>query len=86
MEHDYSTYYTFDWMVSGGTHGNISLILFFENWADMAPNEEDLQAFIVRVLGEGKAKEVKAAFEACVKSSRSTIVRYIPELSILHEE
>jgi len=86
MEHDYPTYYAFDWMVSGGTHGSVSLVLFFENWADMAPNEEDLEAFIVRVLGEDKAKEANEAFEACVKSSRSTIVRFIPELSIVHEE
>lgn len=86
VEHGYPTYYVFDWPVSGVTGHDVTLALLYTSWADMAPEEEKLSEFMIRIMGEAKAKAAQEAFQACVKSSSSTIVRFVPELSVMNQE
>jgi hypothetical protein len=83
-EHDYPTYYIFDWVVNGGEGSSVTLAVFHENYADMAPPEERMPAFMARVLGEEGAAEAYENFTASVKTTSSKIVKYLPELSVLH--
>lgn len=82
---DYPTYYVFDWNIMGGKGNTVTLAIFYENWADMAPEEETLQAMMVRVMGEEDAYALQEAFSSTYKYAESGVVRYLPDLSIQQE-
>jgi len=85
-EHDFPTYYQFSWPINGSSGNGVTLALFFENYADMAPPEEKMQEFMKRVLGEEEAQAAVDKFTGAIRSSSSRIVRYLPGLSIVHEK
>jgi hypothetical protein len=82
---DYPTYYIFDWNIHSGTGNTVSLAIFYENWADMAPDEEPLQAFMARVMGEEEANSLQEAFATTYSHVDTAVVRYLDELSINKE-
>ena len=86
MEHDYPIYYTFDWLINGGTGNQVTLALFHENWADMAPPEEKMMEFMARVLGEEEAKTLGETLNSSFTSTETAVVRYLPGPSIVHEK
>ena len=85
VEHDYPTYYAFDWPVNGTPDNIVTLALFFKDWSGMEPPEEKLPAFMQRVLGEDAQSTIEA-FQGSVESTESMIVRYLPGHSIQHEK
>ena len=84
VEHDYPTYYAFDLPINGTPSNIVTLALLFENYADMEPQEEQIWEFMGRVLGD-EAQSTMEAFRDSVQHTDSKIIRYLPELSILHE-
>jgi ketosteroid isomerase-like protein len=85
-ENEYPAYYHWSWTVNGGSGNQVTRANFFENYADMAPPEEKMWKFMERVLGEDEAAAVREKLAGTVRSSTSQIVRYLPELSIVHEK
>jgi hypothetical protein len=85
VENDYPAYYAFDLTMNGGSGGEISLVLFHKNWADVEPPEERMMAFMARMMGEEEAMALGETFTSCFSGSESMMARYMPELSILHE-
>lgn len=85
-ENDHPGYYGFSWTVNGGPGDVVTLLLPYESWADMAPPEETMQAMLFRVLGEEEAMKMDKAFADTFTSSKSMIVKHIPELSVIPEE
>ncbi|MEX0326972.1 MAG: hypothetical protein AB3N33_12875, partial [Puniceicoccaceae bacterium] len=84
VEHDYPIYYVFDMPINGQPSNIITLALLFKDFADMEPEEEPMPQFIQRALGD-EAEATLKAFQSSFTSTDSMILRYLPELSILHE-
>ena len=85
MEHGYDTNYAFVWAMEGG-NADVHLVLPYSSYADMEGPEEKLREFMTRIMGKEEAKELGMKFNKCIESSTSALLRYIPELSVLHDE
>ncbi|MEX0322873.1 MAG: hypothetical protein AB3N63_11990 [Puniceicoccaceae bacterium] len=85
-DNDHPGYYGFNWTVNGGAGDMVTLLIPYEDWADMAPPEETMQAMLFRVLGKEEAMKLDKAFSKTIASTNSMIVKFIPELSVVHEE
>jgi hypothetical protein len=68
-------------MVNGGDHPTYVLAFAMKGFADLAPQDPPFPAMLEKVMGAYDAQEVLKAIDRSVKSARSEIVRYRPDLS-----
>ncbi len=84
-ENDHPGYYGFSWTINGGPGDMAVLLLPYESWADMKQPEETMRELLYRVLGEDEAKKLDKDFSKTYTSSKSMIVKLIPELSVMND-
>lgn len=82
VEHDYPSYYAFNWMVAGGTGPMVRLALPYESWAGMAQPEQSMEAVIAETYGEEEAKAMSNRFNESLVGTRSTVLALRPDLSV----
>lgn len=70
-------------LVNGGEHPTFVLGLPEENWAGFASPEKSLAVMLEDAHGRQEAEMILATFDKTIKSQRSEIVRYRPDLSYI---
>jgi hypothetical protein len=73
----------YEWyeLVDGGEHPAFVLAFPMKGFADLAPPDPPFPAMLEKALGQYEAQEVMKSIDRCVKSARSEIIRYRPDLS-----
>lgn len=75
--------YYWSWSDQIGGKENLSLVIPYNNYADMAPPEVSFyQAIVKHLKSEDKAKEIFKQWSGNFKSTDYTIYRYRPDLSM----
>ncbi len=65
-----------------GSAGNVyTVVTFHRNWASLKEPETSLLGAVEKILGHAETSQLSESFWKCVKSSRSDLVRYRPDLS-----
>jgi hypothetical protein len=70
-------------LVDGGEHPAFVLAFPMKGFADMAPADPPFPAMLEKAVGRHDAAELMKSVDRCVKSVRTEIVRYRPDLSYL---
>jgi hypothetical protein len=70
-------------LVDGGDHPSFVLTIALGGWADLAPSETPFAAMLAKAHGEFEAGEILKAVDRSVKSVRSEVLRFRPDLSYL---
>jgi hypothetical protein len=68
-------------LVSGGYQPTYVLVIQEENWAGLSPSEKSFEAMLEEAYGRQEAKEIQKVFDKTIKSERSQISVYRPDLS-----
>ncbi len=70
-------------LVSGGYHPAYVLVIQEENWAGLNPSEKSFEAMLEEAYGKQEAEEIQKMFDRTIKSERSQISVYRPDLSYI---
>jgi hypothetical protein len=68
-------------LVDGGEHPEYVLVFAMQGWADLAPPETPFPALLAKAYGEYEAGQILSSINDSVKSVRSEVIRYRPDLS-----
>jgi len=68
-------------LMDGGEHPTFVLSIAMNGFADLAPAETPFPAMLAKAYGEFEAGEVLKAIDRSVKSVRSEVIKYRPDLS-----
>jgi hypothetical protein len=80
-EHDYPMDFIISWPGLGNSGPSVSFITPHENWADFAPPEEEIGAFLTRTLGAEEAGKIFQQFTGSFHSSDSFVAWLRRDLS-----
>ena len=74
-----------DWysLVNGGEGSQLVLASDRANWADFQPPETSFMKMLTGVYGKDGAQALLTKFDKALKSERSEILRYLPDLSYI---
>ena len=86
QDNNRDAHYSFGWTVNGEKGPTVRLALPYQNWADVAGSEESLSDFIMRVLGEEKAKDLFEDFNDTYTSMESMMLLVRRDLSFLPDK
>ncbi|MDA2924633.1 hypothetical protein MYX65_08265 [Acidobacteria bacterium AH-259-L09] len=78
---NWPNYYFWSQVVAGGEGPLFNLVLPKKNWAGLTPPEKPFPAVLEEVLGRQEAESLIETFDGTIRSSRSDILRYRPDLS-----
>lgn len=82
-EHNRPGYVGFERVVNGLNSDAVFLVEPYENWAAMQGPEEDLGAFLIRILGQEDAMKLFQQFDSTYDELESQVLMLRPELSVL---
>lgn len=82
-EHNRPVHFGFENMINGLNAGAVALIEPHENWASMQGPEEDLGAFMMRVMGQEEAMKLFQQFDSTYDRAESMVLMVRPDLSVL---
>ena len=74
QDNNRDVHYSFGWTVNGEKGPTVRLALPYKNWAAVAGPEESLSKFLMRVLGEDKAKDLMEDFSDTYTSTESMML------------
>ncbi len=80
---NWPTNYSWLALVSGGYHPTYVLVFQEENWAGLNPPEKSFEAMLEEAYGKQEAEEIQKVFDRTIKSERSQISVYRPDLSYI---
>jgi hypothetical protein len=80
---DWPVHYLWLTTVSGGELGTYILVFPHENWAGLNPPEKSFEAMLEEAYGKQEAEEIQKVFDRTIKSERSQISVYRPDLSYI---
>jgi len=68
-------------LVDGGEHPTFVLAIAMNGWADLGPSETPFPVMLAKAFGEYEAGEILKSIDRSVKSVRSEVIKYRPDLS-----
>ncbi len=80
---NWPTNYFWEALVSGGYHPTYLLVFQEENWAGLNPPEKSFEAMLEEAYGKQEAEEIQKVFDRTIRSERSAISVYRPDLSYI---
>jgi hypothetical protein len=77
-------HYAWEMPVNGGRGEDRLLAIFHPDWADFEPTEPSMEAMLAEQLGQDQAMELFRSMAGSYWETTSMVLRYRPDLSIVH--